>query len=143
MKKKDLWVIAIILVTVGIFSSCEVWKKEMGLDLLPPGDGVFLYHDTIMDIQAYSVSGKPVMTSDRSLSSTTLFLLGNLHDTMVGSSEAGLFTQYNSTSTYKPGPNIHPSSMCGVLQRARPWGRPARRRLPSIRQGAGAGGLIV
>jgi len=111
MKKKDLWVIAIILITVGVLSSCSVWQDDLGKDLLPPGDNVFLFHDTIFEIHAYPVTGKPLITSDRSFLNTTRYLLGNLEDSIVGTSTASVFTQYNTTSSYRPGPNTEIDSI--------------------------------
>ena len=60
MKKKDLWVYMIILIMIWIISSCQISDKELGEDLLPPGDDVFLYHDTIFDIHAYPVTSETV-----------------------------------------------------------------------------------
>ncbi len=111
MKIKDLWVIGIILITVGLLSSCEMWEKEMGEDLLPPGDNVYLLFDTIFDIHAYPVTGKPPITSERTYLSTTLYLLGNTYDSLVGSSEASLVTQFNTTSTFVNAPDTHIDSM--------------------------------
>jgi hypothetical protein len=113
MKKKDLWVIGIILITVGILSSCSAWENELGKDLLPPDDHVFLFHDTIFEIHTYPISGLRQVTSENPFQpqSSTLFLLGNLADTIVGTSKASLFTQYNATSTFKPGPNTEIDSV--------------------------------
>ena len=105
MKKNELWVIAISLIAMGLLSSCNTWQQDMGQDLLPPRDGVFLFHDTIFDIHSYPVTGKRHLTSDFSQSSATVYLLGKLEDTIVGVSEATLFTQFNSTSTFQPAPN--------------------------------------
>ncbi len=67
MKKKDLWVYMIILIMVGLISSCQISDTELGEDLLPPGDNVILFHDTIFDIHAYAVLlADPISTSERS-----------------------------------------------------------------------------
>ncbi|MFO7669377.1 MAG: DUF4270 family protein [Bacteroidales bacterium] len=108
--KKNLWVIMVILTTLLLFSSCS-WEPELGQDLLPPGDRVFLFHDTIFEIPAYTVSGAPVETSDRSLSPTTTFMLGKMADTITGISEAALFTQFNPTTSYKAALNTEIDSM--------------------------------
>ncbi len=108
--KKDLWVIGIILITVGMLSSCSVWEPDLGKDLLPPGDNVFLFHDTIFDIHAYPVSGNPVVSSEVSYDASTLFLLGNMEDTIVGKSEASLFTQFD-IGVFQHGPNTVIDSM--------------------------------
>ena len=77
----------------------------MGQDLLPPDDQVFLFHDTIFDIHAYPVSGKPQLTSEWKYDVNTQFLLGHMEDTIVGSSEATLFTQFNSSTSFQFAPN--------------------------------------
>ena len=71
MKKKELWVYMIILIMAGLISSCQISDQELGEDLLPPGDNVILYHDTIFDIDAYPITGKPMMTSETSNSNAT------------------------------------------------------------------------
>ena len=50
MKKKDLWVVAVILTSLWLFSSCTAWEPDLGQDLLPAGDQVFLFHDTIIEV---------------------------------------------------------------------------------------------
>jgi hypothetical protein len=106
-----LWVIAIGMIAMGLLSSCNTWQQDMGQDLLPPGDDVFLFHDTIFDIHSFPVTGKRHLTSDVSQSSTTIYLLGQLEDTIVGVSEATLFTQFNSTNTFQPAPNTEIDSI--------------------------------
>ncbi len=108
--KKDLWVIGIILITLGWLSSCSAWEQELGKDLLPQGDRVFLFHDTIFEIHAYPVTGNPVVSSEISYDPTSKYLLGSLEDTIVGSSEAALFTQFNIGS-FKHGPNTEIDSI--------------------------------
>lgn len=111
MKKKDLWVGAVILTTILLFSSCTAWEPELGQDLLPPGDQVFLFHDTIIEIPAYTISGLPLETSDHSLNPAIPYLLGALTDTLTGISEASLFTHINTTLSYKPAPNTEIDSL--------------------------------
>jgi hypothetical protein len=115
MKKEFRWDSVILSIIVLLFSSCSAWEDEMGKDLLPPGDKVFLFHDTIFEIHAYPVSGIPLETSDRTLQSTTLYLLGSLEDTIVGTSKATVFTQFNTTATFQPGPNTEIDSMIFFL----------------------------
>jgi len=83
----------------------------MGQQLLPPGDSVSVCFDTIIDIHAYPVSGKPPVTYERYHSSSTLFLLGQIKDSLVGKSTASLVTQFNSTSTFIPAPNLEIDSI--------------------------------
>ena len=89
----------------GMVMSCQVKDGELGEDLLPPGDNVFLFHDTIFDIQAYPVTGEPVITSDRTLNRDKLYIIGYCQDTIVGSSLASVVTHFNPTSTFRTGPN--------------------------------------
>jgi len=117
MKKKDLWVVAIILISVGLLSSCSAWEQELGNDLLPPGDKVFLHHDTIFEINAYPVSGIPLITSENPFqpNPSALYLLGGLEDSIVGVSKASIYTQINASATFKPGPNTEIDSMMLIL----------------------------
>ena len=52
MKKRDLWVIAAIIVVAGLVSSCQLNDRELGADILPPGDNVLVKYDTIFEIDA-------------------------------------------------------------------------------------------
>jgi len=105
MKKKELWFLAAIALVVSLVSSCNVKDKELGADILPPGDSVALFHDTIFEIEAYPVTAKRVVTSEVSYSPTTLSLMGALEDTIVGKSKASVVTQFNTTPGFKAGPN--------------------------------------
>lgn len=105
MKKKDLWVVVVTVASIWLFSSCSAWEPDLGQDLLPAGDQVFMFHDTIIEIPAYTISGVPLETSDRSYQPTTPYLLGKLTDSITGIAEATLFTQYNITPGYYPAPN--------------------------------------
>lgn len=111
MKKKDRWVIAVVMAIVVIFSSCSIWEPDLGQDLLPPSDNVFLFYDTIFDIEAYTVSGIPIETSDRYLSNGLLYMLGKVEDTLTGVSEASLFTQFNTTAGFYPANNTEIDSI--------------------------------
>ena len=111
MKKKDLWVYMIILIMAGFVSSCQISDDELGEDLLPPGDDVFLYHDTIIDIHSYPITAKPIVTSERYFEYDRVLLMGNLQDTIVGSSKASMITQFNTVPSFKNGPNMEIDSM--------------------------------
>lgn len=116
MKKTDLWIFTIMMVMAGLISSCEVGSSDLGEDLLPTDDEVSLLYDTIFEILAYPVTGKPVTTSETTFDPTKIMLLGELEDTIVGSSEAILITQYNATSSYVLGPNLEIDTMIFALQ---------------------------
>jgi len=109
--KKDLWVYMLIVFLIWAFASCEVTDRELGEDLLPPGDSVFLYHDTIFDINAYPVTSRRIGTSDRSFNPNTLWLLGESTDTITGRARASLVTQFNTTSQFINGPNMEIDSL--------------------------------
>jgi hypothetical protein len=111
MKKKDLWVMAIIMVMIGSFLSCEYNDNELGMDILPPGDNVIVYHDTIFEIDAYTMKGEPLVTSEVNFDGTRLMLLGALEDTIIGKSTASVITQYNRSAGYKPAENLEIDSL--------------------------------
>lgn len=108
---KALRVALIALFPPVLFTSCADWKPELGEDLLPPGDDVFLFHDTIFDISAFPVTGRPIATSELTFNDETLYLLGNLMDSITGTTEAAVFTQFNTHSTYIAAPNTEIDSM--------------------------------
>jgi hypothetical protein len=111
MKKKDLWVLAITMGLIGAFVSCEYNDNELGTDILPPGDNVIVYHDTIFEIDAYTMRGKPLVTSEVTFSGTRLMLLGSMEDTIIGRSTASVVTQYNASSSYRPADNLEIDSL--------------------------------
>ena len=106
MKKKDLWVYAAIIWLAVFVSACQISNDELGEDLLPPGDDVFLYHDTIFDIHAWPVESTPVITSEINFDPESLYLLGNWQDTIVGSAVASIVTQINTNPNFVSGPNM-------------------------------------
>lgn len=111
MKKKFRWLsAAIILGLVGMLVSCEYNANSLGTDVLPPGDNVIVYHDTIFEIDAYTMRGKPVKTSEN-YSATKLMLLGSMEDTIIGLSKAEVVTQFNATATYRPAENLEIDSL--------------------------------
>jgi hypothetical protein len=105
MKKKDWWLFAAIVVVTGLASSCENSDKELGEDILPPGDNVEIQYDTIFEIDAYPVSAQPAVTSAVTFSATRLMLLGATVDTIVGKSGGSVVTQFNTTRSFVPAPN--------------------------------------
>lgn len=116
MKKNDLWVYMIILIMAGIISSCQISDTELGEDILPPGDNVNLFHDTIFDIHAYPITARPYISSERSLDTDRLMLLGNLYDTIVGRSRASVITQFNTNLSFTSGNNMEIDSLMLFLQ---------------------------
>ena len=117
MKKKDLWVFAIMLGLIGAFLSCEYNDNELGTDILPPGDNVILTYDTIFEISAYNMSGEPLETSEIIASpSNKVMLLGSLQDTIIGLSTAEVVTQYNVSANYRPAENLEIDSLFLTIQ---------------------------
>jgi hypothetical protein len=116
MKKKELWLIGAIALMAGLLGSCSLSDKELGEDILPPGDSVQLYYDTIFEIQALPVRTKPQVTSETTFSSERLMLLGALEDTIVGRSEASAVTQFNTTTAFIAAPNTIIDSLVLYIQ---------------------------
>jgi len=108
--KKELWVYTAVLILAGFISSCEISDKELGEDLLPPGDNVNLFHDTIIDIHTYPVESTPVTTSETG-DPTSLYLLGNWQDTIVGSAVSSVVMQFNNNGSFVNGPNMEIDSL--------------------------------
>ncbi len=113
MKKKERWGVAIIFALVGLLTSCDITNQELGTDILPESDNIYMNLDTIFEIDAYTISGEPVVSSESlfSPSPTRLMMLGSTEDTIMGRSEATVVTQYNISSTYKPANNLEIDSM--------------------------------
>lgn len=111
MKKKERWGVAIIFGLIGLLASCEISNSELGTDILPAGDNVNVFHDTIFEIDAYNVSGEPVVSSEVTFSATRLMLLGSTEDTVMGKSEASAVTQFNTTFSYKVADNLEIDSL--------------------------------
>ena len=111
MKKKGLWVLAILMAFTGVFISCEYNNNELGTDILPPGDNVIVYYDTIFEVDAYTMTGKPLVTSEVAYDANTLMLLGSMQDTIMGKSTASVITQFNANPSYKPGANLEIDSL--------------------------------
>ena len=111
MNKKDLRVLAIIFGLIGALVSCDISDKGLGTDILPPGDNVIVYYDTIFEIDVYTMRGKPVATSELTFSSYRLMLLGSLEDSITGKSIASVITQFNTTASYVVAPNLEIDSL--------------------------------
>ena len=96
---------------IAVLSACDVSNRELGTDILPPGDNVIVYNDTIFEIDAYTVTGKPVVSSEFSYSATRLMLLGTLEDSITGLSRASVVTQFNAAYDYLPADNLEIDSL--------------------------------
>lgn len=111
MKKKDLRGIAIMMGLTALFTSCEFNDSGLGTDILPPGDNVLVYYDTIFEIDAYTMTGKPVQSSEDGRSAARLMLLGAMEDTVMGYSGASVVTQVNTSFNYRPAGNLEIDSL--------------------------------
>jgi hypothetical protein len=113
MKKKERWGIAIIFALIGLLASCDITNQELGTDILPAGDNINMRLDTIFEIDAYTISGKPVVSSESvySPSANRLMMLGSTEDTIMGRSEARVVTQFNPTGSYKVADNLEIDSL--------------------------------
>ena len=96
---------------IAVLSACDVSNRELGTDILPPGDNVIVYNDTIFEIDAYTVTGKPVVSSEFSYSATRLMLLGTMEDSITGLSRASVVTQFNAAYDYLPADNLEIDSL--------------------------------
>ena len=97
---------------IAVLSACDVSNRELGTDILPPGDNVIVYYDTIFEIDAYTVTGKPLMTSEiQGSSASKVMLLGTLEDTIMGWSRASVVTQFNASYDYLPAANLEIDSL--------------------------------
>ena len=111
MNGKDLQGLAVILVLAGVISSCQISDKELGADILPPGDNVEIYYDTIFEISAYPIKGEPLITSEIYGSASRVMLLGSLEDTIFGKSTGSAITQFNSPAIFTPADNLEIDSL--------------------------------
>ncbi len=96
---------------IAVLSSCDVSERGLGTDILPPGDNVIVYYDTIFEIDAYTVTGKPVVSSEVSHSSTRVMLLGAMEDSIMGQSRASIVTQFNTSYDYRAADNLEIDSL--------------------------------
>jgi len=111
MNGKDLQGLAVIIIMAGVISSCQMSDKELGTDILPPGDNVEVYHDTIFEINAYPIKGEPLITSEIYYATNRVMLLGSLEDTIFGKSTASAITQFNSPASFIPAGNMEIDSL--------------------------------
>ncbi len=111
MKKKDMWVPVAILLMAVCVSSCQISDQELGEDLLPSGDNVFLFHDTVFDISAYMITGEPFESSELAIDVTRKLLVGEMTDTITGFSRATALTQFSTNPSFRSGPNMEIDSV--------------------------------
>lgn len=106
---------ALCIGTAGLVS-CEISDQELGQDLLPPGDEIFLFHDTVFDIHATTITSLPVVSSEPRNNPASLMLLGETRDTVAGLSVASLVTQVNTNPTFRSAPNLTIDSLMLFLR---------------------------
>ncbi|MEZ5069431.1 MAG: DUF4270 family protein [Bacteroidales bacterium] len=115
MKKSTLRSMLGFLLALVWATSCEFKDKDLGQDLLPPGDSIFLHFDTVFDISVTPVLSPPYVTSEYLLNADRIFLAGRLSDTIVGTSRATLVTEFNTNTTFDPAPNFVMDSLVFFL----------------------------
>ncbi len=113
MKKKERCGVAIIFGLIAVLTSCDISNSELGTDIIPAGGNVNVYHDTIFEIDAYNMSGKPVVSSETPdiNGATRVMLMGSTEDTIMGKSEATVVTQFNTTASYRVANNLEIDSL--------------------------------
>lgn len=100
---------------IGVLTSCEFNDSELGIDILPPGDNVIVYHDTIFEIDAYTMTGIPIISSEESYAASMVMLLGSMEDTIMGKSTGSVVTQFNTSPDYKVADNLEIDSLILTL----------------------------
>ncbi|MBN1132551.1 MAG: DUF4270 family protein [Bacteroidales bacterium] len=95
------------------YFGCTPDENELGRDLLPAGDNIFVFYDTLDNLSTSTITGKPVLISENPYNPQTsrLFLLGNMRDTLSGFSKADIVTQFNAASGFTYGPNMTVDSL--------------------------------
>lgn len=85
----------------ALVSSCVPENSDLGLDIFPDSDSIYVYTDTITDLDFMIVSSDAIATSLQTSSVETVVtnLLGSLKDSISGTSSAELVTQ-TSLSSY-------------------------------------------
>jgi hypothetical protein len=111
MKREELRIYAIIFGLIGVLSSCQMNDSELGADILPPGDNVEVYFDTIFEINAYTAKGQPVVTSEIYFAANRMMVVGSMEDTIVGKSKGSMITQFNAAPVFKVAPNLEIDSL--------------------------------
>ncbi len=85
----------IYVVLIFMLASCVPDSNDLGINIFPPDDSIFVYTDTLYNLETNLVSSKVVFSSVYTTqpSSDKLFLLGALNDTITGLSSADVVTQ--------------------------------------------------
>ncbi len=94
--------LAYVLLFIGFFStilpSCEPKQDELGVTIFPPSDTIYVYTDTIWNLQPRLVKSPPRATSIDVYSSVDHnFFLGSMVDTITGLSKAEIVTEFGIT----------------------------------------------
>lgn len=103
--------LAVYLFSATVFLavfSCQPDETELGRDILPPGDNIFVHYDTLAEMNSYPISGRPYFISENPTNPdiSRLFMLGNVRDTISGFAKADIVTHFNPTSSFRFGPNM-------------------------------------
>ncbi len=95
MKQKFPFVFFSITLMGLLLIGCEPDKNTLGIDILPPQDGIVVYTDTITDFETMLVRSRPRITSINRGEENRTFLLGSMVDTITGLSKAEIVTEFS------------------------------------------------
>jgi hypothetical protein len=88
--KRHLLFSGIILTAFVIFYACAKEPDNLGRDLLPASDNIFVKVDSLTRISSYTITGKQILTS-----ANDLYVLGSMKDSIFGLGNASLLTQFH------------------------------------------------
>ncbi len=94
------WVLSGLFFLIFL-SSCDEDPGFLGKDLLPEGDNIHTYSDTITQIHAWTIDSKPVLTGYNNQ-----LLLGSIVDSVFGFSKADFILPLFAASPKDPGENL-------------------------------------
>lgn len=81
--------------------ACEPVDNRLGINLLPPGDSILAYSDTLYDLDMNMITPSPIVTSISAdnASPGRVFLLGSKSDTLTGKSKAEIVSRLTITQS--------------------------------------------
>jgi len=94
-KKTQKFVInssGVLVILFALLASCSKDPDNLGRDLLPSSDSLFVKIDSSTFIKSYSITGKRILSS-----ANEFYILGSMRDSIFGDSKAGLLTRYHPT----------------------------------------------
>jgi len=98
-------------------TGCKEDPSILGIDIMPAKDHLFVKIDSSSAINAYTITGKHVVTT-----SNTFYPIGSMKDSIFGFANAGIVAQYIPVSTTAPSFIAYMDSMILTLDIARAYG---------------------